>query len=182
MPGTPASRESAVRRSDRCGSIAVLPPGAPARCDFTLASGVNAAALAARERARASAGFAGVPDSDAGSSEATGELSGRTADARPLAIVGSIAATAGDGLAVASGAAPRVSAAGFAATSTAGAASDTGAVAAGAVATPAAVDTGTAATAGVAAGVGAGSTREGSKVNGSTYPWGSLVTRAPKYT
>jgi hypothetical protein len=153
--GIPACREPAIR-SDRCASIALLPPGAPARCDFTLASGVNAAALATRERTWAFAGFAAVPDPDAAGSEATGELSGRTAAARPLAIVGSIALTVGDRRAVASGATPRVSAAGFAAASTAGAASDTGAVAAGAVATPAAVDTGTAATAGEVAVVGAG--------------------------
>jgi hypothetical protein len=39
---------------------------------------------------------------------------------------------------------------------------------------------GTATTAGSAAGEGAGASREGSMVSGSTYPCGSLVTRVPK--
>jgi hypothetical protein len=106
----------------------------------------------------------------AATSGATREIWGRIVVARPLAIVGSIAAapsggdTAGlstvfrseslpgspacDPLAVETGAAARVS-------------------------------TGTAATAGSAAGA-TGATREGSKVSGSTYPCGSLVTRVPK--
>jgi len=124
-----------------------------------LASGVTAATLAARERGRTSARFAGVTDSAAATSGATCELWGRIVDARRLAIVGSIAAAscdedtaglsvvlrselllgslAGDELTVASGAAARVS-------------------------------KGTAAAAGSAAGEGTGATREGSKVNGST--------------
>jgi hypothetical protein len=63
--------------------------------------------------------------------------------------------------------------------STAGVASDTGAVAAGsAEPTLWAVGTGTVST----PTDGVDARREGSKVSGSTYPCGSLVTRAPKYT
>ena len=144
---------------------------ARARRNCSLASGLAAATLAARERGRTSARFAGDTDSGAATSGATCELWGRIVVARPLAIVGSIAAAscdedtaglsvvlrselllgslAGDGPTVASGAAARVS-------------------------------RGTAAAAGSAAGEGAGATREGRRVSGSTYPCGSLVTRVPK--
>jgi hypothetical protein len=169
--GIPARRESTISRSDRCARIACpsKPPRAEprARRNFTLASGVAATTIA-RERARTSAGFAGVSDSGAATSGATRELSGRSVVAWLLAIVGSIAASsggdtaglsavlrselpfgslAGDGPAVAVGVASRV---------------------------------GTATTAGSAAGDGAGASREGSMVSGSTYPCGSLVTRVPK--
>jgi hypothetical protein len=113
--------------------------------------------------------------------EASGELSDRIVDAWRLAIVGSIAAGAGGetagrsgvlrsgsvlgslagiGLGVDSGAATEVSRTGFAGASTVGAATDRGS----AGTAPAAV----------------GAARGGSKVSGSTYPCGSLVTRAPK--
>jgi hypothetical protein len=111
--------------------------------------------------------------------EASGELSGRVVDASRLAIVGSIAADAGAetagrsgvlrsesvlgslagvGLGVGSGAATEISRTGFAGASTVGTATDTGS----------------------AVGEGTGARRGGSKVSGSTYPCGSLVTRAPK--
>jgi hypothetical protein len=68
---------------------------------------------------------------------------------------------------------------GLAVASTAGVDSDTGAVAAGsAEPTLWAVATGTVST----PTDGLDARREGSKVSGSTYPCGSLVTRAPKYT
>ncbi len=172
--GIPARRESTVSRSDRgaCTGCRSKPsrPEARARRNFTLASGVAAATVAARERARTSAGFAGVSDSGAATSGATRERSGRSVVACPLAIVGSIAASSGGdtaGLsAVLRSELPLGSLAGGGP-----------AVAAGAAAR---VSKGTATTAGSAAGEGAGATREGSMVSGSTYPCGSLVKRVPK--
>jgi hypothetical protein len=169
--GIPARRESTVCRSDRCAWIACA-SGAEARArrKSTLASGV-AATLAARERPRTSVRFAGVADSGAATSEATRELWGRIVVAWPLAIVGSIAAaswaedTAGLSVVLRSevllGSLAR----------------DGPTVASGAASR---VSRGMAATAGSAAGEGAGATREGSKVSGSTYPCGSLVMRVPK--
>jgi hypothetical protein len=169
--GIPAGRESTVCRSDRCAWIACASrTKARARRKSTLANGV-AATLAARERARTSVRFAGVTDSGAATSGATRELWDRIVVAWPLTIVGSIAAAscAGDtaGLSVVLRSELLLgSLAGDGPTVCSGAASR--------------ASRGTAATAGSAAGEGAGATREGSKVSGSTYPCGSLVTRAPK--
>jgi hypothetical protein len=101
---------------------------------------------------------------------ATRELAGRSVVAWPLAIVGSIAASSGGDTAGLS-AVPRSE---LPLGSLAG---DGPAVAAG---TASRVSRGTATTAGSSAGEGAGSSRDGSMVNGSTYPCGSLVTRVPK--
>jgi hypothetical protein len=169
--GIPAGRESTVCRSDRCAWIACASrTEARARRKSTLASGV-AATLAARERARTSVRSAGVTDSSAATSGATRELWDRIVVAWPLAIVGSIAAAscAGDtaGISVVLRSELLLgSLAGDGPTVGSGAASR--------------ASRGTAATADSAAGEGAGATREGSKVSGSTYPCGSLVTRAPK--
>jgi hypothetical protein len=131
--------------------------------NFSLASGV---AAAARERARTFAGSADVMDSDAATSRAARELSGRIVNPRSAVIVGSVA---GAGLAVESAAASEVFTAGFAAASTAGVASDTETVTAGSAGptAPAVVDPGAAA-AGSVAGEIVGAPREGSKVKGST--------------
>jgi hypothetical protein len=119
---------------------------------------VAAATVAARERARTSAGFAGVSDSGAATSGATRKRSGRRVVACPLAILGPIAASAGGdtaGLsAVVRSELPLGSLAG-----------DGSAVAAGA---DSRVSKGAATAAGSAAGEGAGASREGNMVSGST--------------
>ena len=127
-----------------------------------------AAAGAATEPGRASSGV-------------TGEvLSDRIVNVSPLAILGSTGAAALEGSAWAepSAALPCEALLGAAAAAS-------GVVsAAGADATRSpepAVSATTAATAS-APGAGADATRGGSKVSGSTYPCGSLVTRTPKYT
>ncbi len=94
-------------------------------------------------------------------------------------LLGALAAAVGAAATVASSAVSAVSEAGLAAASKAGVASGTGAVAAGSPEPAVSAD---APAAGSAAGGGAEATRGGSKVSGSTYPCGSLVTRAPKYT
>jgi hypothetical protein len=170
----PAPRESTVVSStDRCARTACPSKPSPAepraRRNFTLASGVAAATIA-RERARTSAGFAGVLDSGAATSGATRELAGRSVVAWPLAIVGWIAASSG-------GDAAGLSAVLRSELPLGSLAGDGPAVAAGAASR---VSRGTATTAGSAAGEGAGASREGSTVSGSTYPCGSLVARVPK--
>jgi hypothetical protein len=163
-----AGRESCVCRSDPWLWIAppskLLRSEARARCDFSLASGV---AAAARERARTFAGSADVTDSDSATSRAARELSGRIVNPRSAAIVGSVA---GAGLAVEPAAASEVFTPGFAAASTARVASDTETVTAGSAepTAPAAVDPEAAATAGSVAGEIVGAPRGGSKVKGST--------------
>jgi hypothetical protein len=123
------------------------------------------------------------------SSDVTGEvLSGRIVSVSPLAILGSTGAAALGGSACAEpSAAPRceallatlAAAADGAAATASGAGSAAGADAAGSL-EPAVFPTTAAAAS--APGAGADATRGGSKVSGSTYPCGSLVTRAPKYT
>jgi hypothetical protein len=118
---------------------------------------------------------------------------GRIVDARPLAIgtpssgedtaglsgvprfESLLDSLAGDGLA-ASGTASDVSRAELADASTTAAAGGTEAFAAGS--TEAALSAAVSEAGSAAAGGGA--TRAGSKLSGLTYPWGSVVTRAPK--
>jgi len=155
----------------------------------SVASGVALAAVATRGRLRTFACFAGVSDSDAAD-----EVVGRIVDVSPLTIVDSTGPVSPADTAGLSGAlrtelpfASVVVAAGAAApTDEAGAATWAAAIGAGCAepVAPAAADPdpGTEATPGSAADDGEDTPRGGSKVSGSTYPCGSLVVRAPKYT
>ena len=188
----PARCESSARSPDRRTWIA-CPPKLPRVEERTVrkssvASGVTLATFATRGRVRTSACLPGVSDSDAAD-----EVVARIVDVSALTIVDPTGPASRADAAGLSGAlrtelpfASVVVAAGAAPTDDAGA--TTWAAAIGAVcAEPAAPtaadpDPGTEATAGSAADDGEDTPRGGNKVSGSTYPCGSLVVRAPKYT
>jgi hypothetical protein len=177
LRGIPACREPTACSTDCRACIACRSKFSRAevraRCNSSLASGVALATRAARELLRTCAGS--VTDSDAATSDATAALSGRIVETWPLASVGSIAATAGDTAGLAAvlrceSLLGPLAGVGLAVASSFGA---VGADSTEAALSAAASAVGTAA-------AGAGVTREGSKLSGSTYPCGSLVVRVPK--
>ena len=115
-------------------------------------------------------------------------FSGRIVSVSPLAILGSTSAAALGGSACPEPAAalPCEALLGAPATADDGAAAAaSGAVSAAGADAAGPLEPAVAATAAATAsapGAGADATRGGSKVSGSTYPCGSLVTRTPKYT
>jgi hypothetical protein len=159
----------------------------------TRAAGWDCAASVATgelcDRAFDAAAAGAATEPGGANSGVTGEvLSGRIVSVSPLAILGSTGVAALDGSACAEPAAalPCEALLGAPATADDGAAAAaSGAVSAAGADAAGSLEPAVSATAAATAsapGAGADATRGGSKVSGSTYPCGSLVTRTPKYT